>query len=32
LIPRASAHNCAAWVVWRGGLIADILDPVSVIR
>ena len=27
--PTASAHSCAAWVVWRDGLWLDILDSVG---
>ncbi len=29
--PTASAHSCAAWVVWRDGVRLDILDSVLTI-
>jgi hypothetical protein len=28
--PTASAHSCAAWVVWRDGCLLDILESVVV--
>src|SRR3954471_15409999 len=31
LQPRASAHSCMAWAVWRDGPRLDILDSVFVI-